>query len=424
MEKLFVLLSLQRQALEAPTRLSFAHSIVNQTLQLIPYQQAVFWSVKSGQISLEKASGNVILDDKGAYASDIKNHLRTFLDIENQVVIKHTHHEKQIAVVLFSTKQDGLLGGLWLENDKEYQDNEIQILQELAVSYSHALALLSLRKKYSFVTWIRDIVRHKKYLLIAVLVFLLLPVRQTITAPAEIVAQDADIITIPHDGMVDKVLVKPGDNVEKDQVVAVMESSALTAQLEIAKQELDIAQMSLARLQREALGDATKKADITLLESQIAEKKIRADYAQDMQQNSEIKSSRSGTAIFSDANKAEGKPMVMGAPLMTIADPQNAELLIRVPSEALIPIDKSASVEVYLNASPLFGRDAVIKTIGYQPSLDPDGMLTYKLRANLLDKEDVRIGWQGTAKIKGGWTVLSYSVLRRPIVAFRHLTGI
>ena len=247
---------------------------------------------------------------------------------------------------------------------------------------------------------------------------------QTITAPAEIVAKNANYVTVPYEGMVEKILVDPGSVVEKGQVLALMENSTLSAQATMAEQALAVAESSLSRLRREALSNPDKKNDLNLLESEIEEKKIEYAYAKQRQDESKIKAPKAGTAVFSDARKLEGKPARMGEVLMMVADPLESELLIRVPVESLTSVEKSAQVRFYLNVSPFSGREAVLTSSGYQASPDPDGLLTYKFRAEIKDRDGLRIGWQGTAKIKGEWTILSYALLRRPLIAFRHLTGI
>lgn len=115
--------------------------------------------------------------------------------------------------------------------------------------------------------------------------------------------------------------------------------------------------------------------------------------------------------------------MSAGTKIMTVADPSTVDVLMRVPVEALIKINHSAPVKFFLNVSPLSGLRAEIRSIGYQASPDSDGLLTYKIRATPTTKEDLRIGWKGTAKIRGDWTMLSYALLRRPVMALRRLTG-
>ena len=420
MEKLFTLLALQRQALEAKTQQALTHVMVNETLRLISYKQAIFWRKNENSVTLEKISGNAVLDEKGLFAQELKSTLVSLFSIKNEVIKTFVHNQRSVAVVFLRTPEDGLLGGLWLENDHDFSEAELQILDELSVAYAQSLALCILRTKHSFF----KMGRYKKIIFVVVLLAALCPVRQTITAPAEIVARNANYVTVPYEGMVEKILVDPGAVVEKDQILALMENSTLSARETMAAQALAVAESSLSRLRREALSSPDKKNDINLLESEIEEKKIEYTYAKQMKEDSEVRAPQAGTAIFSDAKKLEGKPARMGEVLMMIADPLDSELLIRVPVESLIPVEKSSQIRFYLNVSPFSGRQAVLKTIGYQASPDPDGLLTYKIRGEVKDKEGLRIGWQGTAKIKGEWTLLSYALLRRPLIAFRHLTGV
>ena len=51
--------------------------------------------------------------------------------------------------------------------------------------------------------------------------------------------------------------------------------------------------------------------------------------------------------------------------------------------------------------------------------------MTYKIRGKFTDKnENMRIGWTGTGKVYGKWTILGFNILRRPLVAIRSKLGI
>ena len=62
----------------------------------------------------------------------------------------------------------------------------------------------------------------------------------------------------------------------------------------------------------------------------------------------------------------------------------------------------------------------------YQPSLSPEGILSYKLTASYEGKSNVlpRIGLRGTAKVYGGRVTLFYYLFRKPITFVRQLIGI
>lgn len=426
MEKLFVLLELQRRAQEAATRQSFIHIVVNETHKLVPYKQAIFWAVDGQAVKLEKVSGNAVLDDKAPYALSVIGKIRSVIEAgaAKNPYEAFEYEGRQIVVLPFRTAEDGVLGGLWLERDMPFPDPELHLLEELAVTYAHAFALLSLRSNKNLLGSLgKNRRKLRKYLLAALLITALFPVRLSITAPAEIVAQDSDVVTIPFDGMIETVHVRPGDIITKGQLLVTMENSALIAQMDMARQELKAIQSSMARVSRESLAAPAKKGDLTALEAEIETKKIQYEYAEDMQGRSEIRAARDGVAVFSDAHILQGQPVSMGARIMMIADESKYDLLVRIPVDAMLPIDKDSSVSFYMNVSPLSAYTATIKSIGYQASPDPDGLLTYKVQAVPEETSDLRIGWKGTARISGEWTVLSYSILRRPLIALRRMTG-
>lgn len=428
MDKLFTLLELQRSAIEAQSRPALLHIIVNETRKLIPYTQAVFWNTHGLGLTLEKMSGNAILDPQSNYAAEVKTSLRSMIpgqvDVPAVVLLDLQKHKTFGALLLFRTAEEGLLGGLWLESDKVYGEPEQRILEEVSATYAQSLALWNLRKSRRFLSSLSG--KKARWMAAAALVILaLFPVRLKITAPAEIIAREAEIITAPFDGTIESVKIEPGDTVSVDQVVVTMEHRSLQAQMDMAQQEMAVAQAALSRLQRESLSAPDKKPNLTALQEEIDAKKISYDYARSLRERSDIKAGRSGVAVFSEASGLRGRPVRTGDKIMSLADPAEYELLIRVPVEAMTQVEKDARVKFFLNISPMSGHEAEIRSVGYQASPDADGLLTYKILARLPEGErDFRIGWKGTASITGDWTILSYALLRRPMIALRNLVGV
>lgn len=426
MEKLFTLLELQHQAQAASTRESLLHVIVNETRRIVEYSQAVFWNAEGLALRVERMSGNAQLDPQGTYALNLKKKLsKDKAYAQNAAILTPEEHTTHGAILYFRTEQEGLLGGVWLENDRAYTEAEMRVLEELAATYAQCLALWSLRTHASFLHGITKM-RHGKAIALALLLMLaFFPVPLSITAPAEIVAREAQIVTIPFEGIIGDVLVKPGDAVESGQTLVTMDQQSLQAQIDMASQEMMVVQSTLSRLQRESLAAPDKKTNLMQLQEEIETKRIALEYAKSLKDRSEIKASRAGIAVFSDAYALRGKPARTGDNVMMIADPAEYEVLVRVPADAMVPIDHGATASFYVSVAPLNGHAIRIENIGYQASPDPDGLLTYKVVAAIVDNADnMRIGWKGTAKIKGRWTFLSYAILRRPILSLRNLAGL
>lgn len=426
MDKLFTLLEIQHQAQEAQSRDALLHIIVNETRKLIAYDQAVFWSVEGLTLKLEKISGNAVLDPQSVYAADLKKSLkREITGTSSVTLLTPDTHKSNGAILMFRTGEEGLLGGLWLESSLAYSEAEKRILEELSLTYAQALALWNLRRSSSFFPAFKNTKRTKYAALAAIVILAFFPVRQSITAPAEIVAREAEIVTVPFDGIIESVDVRPGDAVKAGDLLAVMEQQSLQAQMDMAAQEMTVVQSALSRVQRESLGAPDKKMNLTELQEEIESKKIAYDYAKDLKGRSEIRAARDGIAVFADANALRGKPARTGDKIMMVANPADYEVLIRVPVDSMVPVKSDAHVSFFLNVAPLGGHKAEIRSIGYQAAPDADGLLTYKILATLTENDkDLRIGWKGTAKIKGGWTTLSYAILRRPFIALRNMAGI
>ncbi len=438
MDALFILLELQKQASQAPDLKTFEFTAVNGTNKLVPYKQAVFWSKSDLGVSLSRVSGNATLDPEGSYGQWLKGFIKRNLDkrtdglaVFSAKTIEGSERAEWAeyagahgALIAFQTPKEGLLGGLWLERDKAFSKPELSLLSEMAGLYAQIYALLKLRERSALLSPWKSFKKRQKIITAVFVALCLFPVRMTLTAPAEIVAQSPTVITVPYDGVLDEVSVKPGDEVLAEQLLFTMDKTDLEGKIESAGEALRSAQSNLSRLRRESLSAPEKKVELNALVSEIAARKIENDHAQKLLRKSDVKSPVAGIAIFSDANEFEGQPARTGNKVMVIADPAKAELLIKAPIDNMIPIDKDAHAEFFLNVMPLSGYDAQITSMGYQASPDPDGLLSYKIRADITENKDLRIGWKGTAKIRGSWTILGYSILRRPLIALRKITGI
>lgn len=442
MDKLLTLLDLQNRVQKATHLNDFSFIVTNETQKIVSYRQSVFWTHNNEKITLEGLSGNAVLDKNSPYANFVKQtitetlknaskHAVTIIDLDKKNLPAGTEPEDEnsiaphIVLCVFTTEEEGILGGLWMERDKPLKDAEKEILNNLCESYAYTLRAIELdnRKQGNLLTYFKA-KKSRAFILAALLIAFFFPTQLSITAPVEITARNPKVVSIPYDGILNDVLVKPGDTVKEGDVVATMDQTNLKAEADQAEQELQTAQISLSRAGLESLSNAEKKADLQLLRAEIAQKRIALDYAQERLSKTNISAPTDGIAIFADANAFEKKPMRTGEKLMIIAQPEETEALITIPVNAMLPISKDSPTSFYLNTQPLKTHEADILSIGYQASADPDGQLTYKIRARISDKEAMRIGHKGTAKIKSHWSILGYAVLRRPLIAMRNIMGL
>lgn len=100
-------------------------------------------------------------------------------------------------------------------------------------------------------------------------------------------------------------------------------------------------------------------------------------------------------------------------------------LRIDLPVENNISLSPGASVKAYLNVDPSHSIDAEVTYIGFRAEIAPGDTLVYKIEATLTEEPaNLKIGWQGTAKIYGDSVSLFFYLFRRPLVAVRQYMGI
>lgn len=421
--KALTLIDIVRDALTVQSMEGLGFVIANRPHALLAFDQALFWIGDTKSPTLHTVSGHTTLDPDSPFAQSLKEQIKDAVQKSENKPIIMADNGKSLLIRL-ETDQEGVLGGLWITREKPFREAELTVTEELRLAFSAALALQTRRERFGIPAAWQRIKTHKKIIWGVLLILALFPVRLTISAPAEIVSADPAVVTAPYEGLVETVTVDPGQVVKKGDELAQMDLDALLARRDRSQQDVRIAHARLSRLRREAIADPQKKAELEQLRAEIALKQIDYEYAEEMLARSSLSAPRDGTAIFSDKNALIGKPVAAGTMLMQIADPGQAELLVRIPVDAMLPIDEGASVRLFLNVEPLKSHRAEIRTIGYQASTDPDGLLTYKLRADLPDSVQPRIGWQGTARIKGDWSIFSYAVLRKPLIALRRITGL
>ncbi len=447
MQRLLTLLTLHKNARHKKTLAELGFMMVNQTFNLVPYRHGVFWRWDGTSVTMEVASGLVQLDEGGPYAQwlgrVIAHQLRdqddaTWLKIGDQPQAEGDARCRKISAVdaperdradwqewasshALLVTMKGASGktacGLWLDRDEAFQDADIAFLEDLGDGFAHAVSQLGGGGKSLMKSLLRPTKSGATIALVLVALAMFIPVRMTATAPAEVVARSPLVVTVPFDGIIEKAAVEPNQAVKKGDTLLVMDSTVLKNQLELAQRELDT--------EREALGDPKKRNEINVLRAQIAAKESEASFAADMLSRAEIKADEDGVVIFPDAKTLSGRPARTGEQVMLLTKPRDTELLIRVPVDAMIDVNTEIPASFFLNVSPLSSRAAQIETIAYQPGPDSDGMMSYRIRAQFTDKENMpRVGWTGTAKVYGETSFMLFNVVRRPLIALRRKLGV
>ncbi|NQD94583.1 HlyD family efflux transporter periplasmic adaptor subunit [Pseudomonas sp. CrR25] len=312
-----------------------------------------------------------------------------------------------------------LFGGLWIAREHPWSEAEQALLAQLGDCYSHAWLALQPHKPWRL-RWPR---KRIIAVLAAAAILLLLPVRQSVLAPAEVVPLNGRVVAAPLDGVIAEFLVKPNQAVRSGDLLLRFDATSLKAQADVAERSLDVAEAELKSSAQRAFADADAKARLDLLAARVEQKRAERDYARELLARSEVRAERDGIAVFADAERWTGKPVQTGERLLELADPQQAELRIELAVADAIDLEPGTEVALFLDSDPLHRHAARLERLAYEAQTDSSGQLAYRLDAGFADTPP-RIGLRGTAKLYGERVPLALYLLRRPLAALRQYLGL
>jgi len=316
-------------------------------------------------------------------------------------------------------RQGEVFGGLWLAREQAWSAAEQALLAQLGDSYSHAWLALQPRKPWRL-RW-----RRRRLLAVAggLFLLLLLPVRQSVLAPAEVVPLGGRVVAAPLDGVIAEFLVKPNQPAKIGDLLLRFDDTMLKAQADVAERTLNVAEAELKANAQRAFADAESSARIDLLAARVEQKRAERDYARELLARAEVRAERDGIAVFADAERWTGKPVQTGERLLHIADPAQAELRIELAVGDAIALEPDAEVALFLDSDPLDRHTARLQRAAYEAQPTSGGQLAYRLDATFTEAPP-RIGLRGTAKLFGQRAPLALYLLRRPLAALRQSVGL
>lgn len=430
-ERLFAqFLALERQARSAKDLDSLAYALANDAQGLFGFRHAAL--LIAGKV--RALTGISVIEANAPFVAFVENAAEQLLAQGRSAKAQVVHAESlnaqtradwqslSAAAVFWLPlldKQQQPFGGLWLAREQPWSDAEQALLQQLGDCYSHAWLALQPRQPWRL-RWPR-----KKMLGVAAahLLLLLLPVRQSVLAPAEVVPLGGQVVAAPLDGVIAEFRVKPNQAVQKGDVLLQFDATSIKAQADVAERSLNVAEAELKANAQRAFADAESSARIDLFAARVEQKRAERDYARELLARTEVRAERDGIAVFADAQRWTGKPVQTGERLMEIADPQQAELRIELAVGDALDFQPGTEVALFLDSDPLHRHQARLQRIAYEAQLTPSAQLAYRLDAEFAATPP-RIGLRGTAKIFGARGPLLFYLLRRPLAALRQTVGL
>lgn len=429
-ERVFALfLGLQQQARKAAGTEQLSFAMVNDGQALFGFRHAALLIAGKVQaltgISVVEANAPFVAFVERAAATLLKQarldegHNVDPAQMDEQTRLDMNTLSAPHAYWLPLTNRDGeTFGGLWLARDTPFNEAEQSLLRQLADTYAHAWLALQPRKPWRM-RWPR---RKLLAVAAALALLLLIPVQQSVLAPAEVVPLGGRVVAAPLDGVIAEFLVKPNQSVAAGDLLVRFDATSLKAQADVAERALGVAEAELKANTQRAFADAESSARLDLLAARVEQKRAERDYARQLLARSEVRAERAGIAVFADAERLTGKPVQTGERLMQIADPSQAELRIELPVGDAIALQPGAEVALFLDSDPLNRHEAQLERSAYEAQTTAAGQLAYRLDARFVEAPP-RVGLRGTAKLFGDRAPLAYYLLRRPLAAARQSLG-
>ncbi len=435
-ERLTLLLQLEKRARQAlPRELPFV--VVNETAQLIPYDQAALQRVgPDGRAKLAAVSGAAVPDPNAPYPmwlSRVLAHCRKQDWAGTMRPVSAQDFPQDLAkdwaewlpshglwIPLAGPGNKGL-GGLALFRDSEWQEAELHVLSYLAGAYGHALALADTQAKGPGVLKRLGKRRALVATLLILLVLSFVPIRESVLAPAEVTARNPVFIRAPLAGVVDEFHVSPNEEVAEGQLLLSLDGAELSARLDVARKAYEIAGEEYLQASRQAISDPLAKARVAILESRMEQEAAEVAYVEDLLQRLQVTAPIAGVAVFDDPDDWVGRPVVIGQKILEVAAPGDLNLTILLPAQESINLDSDADLNFFLNVSPERPVAATLSFAGYHAEDTPEAGMAFRLKAEFGEEDPrLRIGLRGTAKIYGERKPLIAIALRKPLTLIRQ----
>ena len=329
-----------------------------------------------------------------------------------------------VQVLLLKRRDGNTLGWVAFLLDQPAPEDIRAMFERIANTWAYCWEMLAGKPRRGLkARWLALNVKRRRLALVALAAFFLLPVRQTVLAPAEVVPVDAMAITAALDGVIKTVHVRPNEQVKAGDRLFSLDDTTLRNRLEITIKSVAVADAELLAATQMAFADSRNRAELATLTGRAQERRAELSAVQAQLARIEAIAPYDGVAVFADPDDWQGKPVVTGERIMLLANPDKPGMLIHLPVADAITLDRGAAVKLFLTVRPLSPISGEISETSYQATLSPDGIASYRLRASIPATEEARIGLRGTAKLYGERVALGYYLMRKPLAKLREWSG-
>ncbi|MFW6264987.1 MAG: efflux RND transporter periplasmic adaptor subunit [Bacillota bacterium] len=170
-------------------------------------------------------------------------------------------------------------------------------------------------------------------------------IREEISGLSRVAPKKEEELYFEKDGRIREIMVEQGEDVEKGQVLAKMETADIEYEYKQAKLDLELFEMEKERMEF-LLGSSVSEYDLNLKEIDYQKLKLRVDHLKNELDNSIIHAPFDGRIMSLAVREAE---MVDGfAMIMSIADISDLELQMEVHSREINDIVEGLAARIQI----------------------------------------------------------------------------
>ena len=243
-------------------------------------------------------------------------------------------------------------------------------------------------------------------LLIALLI---IPVTNYVTGQARLEASIQRVLSAPIDGYLKEVLVRPGDHVKSNQLLAQLNDETLKSQRRQLTAE--------AAQQENSLADAVVKGDRTqtaVFRAKLDQVNAQLELVEQQLSRTQLTAPFDGVIIKGDLQQMLGAPLKRSDALLTVSQGNVFRVIVNVDEREITDVKIGQPGKLLLAAYP--GRPFPVKVIRITPlSATADGQNTFEVEMSIeSNSTELSPGLKGVAKINVnnrpiGWKWITYA---------------
>ena len=253
---------------------------------------------------------------------------------------------------------------------------------------------------------------------VAVLIgVLLVPMPYRVWCDCNVQPVERRFIAAPFEGVLAESLVRSGDQVAAQQIVARLDGRLLRGELAGIQAEFDVAK---------------KRRDLALASGDVAQSQIAKSEMQRHQakvtilnqrlKNLEVRSPIDGVVVAGDLEKAVGVPLELGQTLFEIGPLDTMVAEIGVPESEAHYVKPGMSVQLKFDSFPFQTFSAEIQRV--HPRAEEVDDASVFIADVVLENSAGRLrpGMSGSAKVSSGWSPLGWNLFHHPWESLRYWT--